>query len=158
MPLTANISENVSYETRTSAKQCSQVLSDKQHGGKPVSGRVYDTWPGGSDHQVGSYKIMTMWPRQTPFTTGDIRITKQQVRYLTVIWLPKDQFSCYTPTRTLAEHIFLQKVVRMYPHSRDTVPKLLCLITLTSYAKYKLLEFCNLLPLLALETWDMTQR
>jgi len=45
MPLVANVSEHVSYETRTSAKQCSQVLSDKQHGGKPVSGRVCDKRP-----------------------------------------------------------------------------------------------------------------
>jgi len=107
MPLVVNVPEHGSYETRTSAKQCSQVLSDKQQGGKPVSGRVYDKRPDGSDHQVGSYKIMTLWPRQNPFTTGDIRITKQQVRYLTVIWLPEDQFSCYSPKHTWAEHRYL---------------------------------------------------
>jgi len=107
MPLVANVSEHVSYETRTSAKQCSQVLSDKQHGGKPVSWRVYDERPDASDHQVGSCKIMTLWPRQKPFTTGDIHITKQQVRHLTVLWLLKDQFRCSTLTRSWAEHRYL---------------------------------------------------
>ena len=72
MPLVANVSEDVSYETRTSAKHYSQALSDRQRGGKPVSGRAYDKLTDGSDHRVGSHKIMILWPKQTPFTTGDI--------------------------------------------------------------------------------------